>query len=63
MSDCEKVRATAEAAVGVVTTAASVTEADIDAAFRHLRKCRACHDSMEPDIRGRFVSFVILNRE
>jgi predicted anti-sigma-YlaC factor YlaD len=63
MSDCEKVRATANAAVGLVTTAASVTSEDVEAAFRHLKRCRDCRESLEPDVRGRFVSFVILDRE
>lgn len=63
MADCEHARRTAYATLGMLDPVRRLSEEDLEAALRHIRRCPECRREMEPEHRGKFVSLVILGRD
>jgi len=62
-SECKSVLRLAYVLVGEIPADGMFTTEDVEAVFRHLKRCSGCRDSFSPEERARIINGVLLERE
>ena len=63
-SDCGSIQAIVSSLLGKEQPgSADPTEAEVEKAFRHLKRCASCRSSLSVEDRARFIRNAILERE